>query len=61
VPVICIGLKNTNRMLPYGKILPRPAFRRIEARWGETHAFGSHEPAETILAWADGQLRSLTE
>ena len=61
VPVICVGLKGTNRMLPYGKVIPRPAFHWIEARWGEERTFEHHEAAETILGWAEGQLRSLSE
>lgn len=60
-PVICVGLRGTAKMLPYGKLVPRPAFGWIEAHWGETHTFGAHESAETILGWADGQLKALTD
>ena len=34
VPVMCVGLRNTNRILPYGKRIPRPAFRTVWVRWG---------------------------
>lgn len=61
VPVICVGLKGTAKMMPYGKVIPRPAFGWIEAHWGEPRAFEHHESAETILGWAEGQLRNLSE
>ncbi len=60
VPVICAGLIGTNRVLPYGKFVPRPSFRRTEVRWGEPRHFDAHVSAEEFLAWAEGQLRSLT-
>ncbi|MHB8635667.1 MAG: lysophospholipid acyltransferase family protein [Fimbriimonadaceae bacterium] len=34
VPIICVGLRNTNHILPYGKRVPRPAFRSVWVRWG---------------------------
>ena len=61
VPVICVGLKNTARMLPYGKVIPRPAFAWIEARWGEPKAFEHHESAEAILEWAGEELQRLAK
>ncbi len=60
VPVICMGIRNTNRMLPYGSLIPRPAFRTLHAQWGEPRAFGKEIEAEHFLAWAEGQLRELT-
>lgn len=59
-PVICVGLRDTAKMMPYGKVIPRPALGWIEAHWGEAKTFEAHESAETILGWAEGQLRSLT-
>lgn len=61
VPVICCGLKNTNRMMPYGKVLPRPAFRWIEARWSAPMSFESHASADEILDWASKELVTLTK
>ena len=60
VPVICLGIKGTNRILPYGSLLPRPAFGGVEAIWGEPRHFEKGTDAEEILAWAEGQLRELT-
>lgn len=59
-PVICIGLKGTNRVMPYGTTIPRPSFRRIDCEWGELRTFERADGAEAILSWAEGQLRMLT-
>ncbi len=58
-PVICLGLKNSNRVMPYGTMIPRPAFRLITANWGEVRTFDKSYGAKEIMEWADGQLREL--
>jgi 1-acyl-sn-glycerol-3-phosphate acyltransferase len=60
VPVICVGLKNTNKMLPYGTLLPRPGFTWMEATWGEPRTFDKSTETEEFLTWVSGQLRELT-
>ncbi len=60
VPVICVGLRNTNRAMPYGAVVPRPAFRLLEARWGEPRRFERHVEPDEFVGWAEGQLRELT-
>lgn len=59
VPVICCGLRGTNKMIPYGSITPRPALHWIDAEWGEVKQFDKTATAEEILSWVEGQLRSL--
>lgn len=59
VPVICLGIDGTRRVLPYGKLVPRPAFHTITATWGEAKKFEKTDEPEKILAWVDGQLRTL--
>lgn len=61
VPVICLGIKHTNLVMPYGSVIPRPCFRRIPAQWGEPHSFDRHATTEEIVGWIDGQLRELTD
>lgn len=61
VPVICLGLEGTRRILPYGKLIPRPAFGWVTARWGDARQFDPHAAAEEILDWADSELRRLCE
>lgn len=60
VPVLCCGLRRTDRMLPYGKLAPRPAFGWVTATWGEPRKFAPDTPAEDILRWVEAQLRSLS-
>jgi len=60
-PVICCGLTNTERIIPYGKLVPRRAWKTVRAEWGEPHTFGKDVPAEEILAWITGQFRMLAE
>jgi len=60
VPVICCGVLNTNRIIPYGTLIPRPALKLVEVRWGEAKTFDKEAETHDILAWTESQLRSLT-
>ena len=60
VPVICCGLRNTDRVVPYGSLLPRPSLRRIVVKWGEVKTFDRHAETEDILTWAQNELKRLT-
>ena len=61
VPVICCGLRNTNAPMPYGKLVPRPGFKKIHVNWGEPRVFSKEDSVEEILAWAEAQIQSLRE
>ncbi|MBI5705989.1 MAG: 1-acyl-sn-glycerol-3-phosphate acyltransferase [Armatimonadetes bacterium] len=61
VPIICAGINGTNRILPYGRLLPKPAFGGVSLRWGEPHKFEKGASAEEIMGWVEQQLRSLTD
>ena len=61
VPVICCGVKNSNRILPYGSVFPRPALRFTHARWGDARQFDRKTSNDEVLAWAEAQLRELTD
>ncbi len=54
--VICCRLENTNRIMPYGSLIPRPTFRLTKATWSEPTLFGEEATPETIVAWAENQL-----
>lgn len=60
VPIICCGLINTNRVMPFSKLIPRPAFCKVVVNWGEPKLFPPETPQEEIVAWVEGQLRDLT-
>lgn len=60
VPVVCCGLNGTNRVIPYGSYIPRPAFRWVTARFGAARRFEAEASNEEILAWLESELRRLT-
>lgn len=59
VPVQCVRIRNSNRVMPYGSLIPRPALAWVDAHWGEPKSFERGDSAETITAWAADQLASL--
>jgi 1-acyl-sn-glycerol-3-phosphate acyltransferase len=59
-PVICCGINGTNRIMPYGTMIPRPSFRTVEVVWGEPRTFGKETSAEDFMAWVRGQFLELT-
>lgn len=60
VQVICCGLHNTRGMMPYGKLIPRPAFAWIKVKWGEARSFGKDASNEEILEWVESELVRLS-
>ncbi len=59
-PVICCGIRNSNKVMPYGRVLPRFSWRRVYVEWGEERKFTKESAPEEILAWVSGQLAELT-
>lgn len=59
--IICCGLRNTRYMVPYESRILRPAFRRIDARWGERKSASDFSDADSFIAWAQAELDRLTE
>lgn len=57
-PVICVALRGTDRILPYGKLVPRPSFRRVDVVWGEPRFFDK-ETAHEMIPWAEAELKRL--
>ncbi|HTQ08597.1 MAG TPA: lysophospholipid acyltransferase family protein, partial [Fimbriimonadaceae bacterium] len=37
--VICCGVRNSNRVMPYGRMVPRISGHRVWVEWGEVRAF----------------------
>ncbi|HWA82043.1 MAG TPA: lysophospholipid acyltransferase family protein [Fimbriimonadaceae bacterium] len=60
-PVICCGLRNTNKVMPYGRLIPRLSWSRVWVNWGEVREFGKDASTEEVLEWVTGQLRDLTD
>lgn len=59
VPVMCCGLKNTQKIMPYGLSIPRPAFRWVTAHFGKPRSFSKTDSSEEILDWATQELKNL--
>lgn len=60
VPCVCLGLKHTEQVVPYGTLRPRFSKERVEANWGEPRTFDKNATAEEITAWIESELRRLT-
>lgn len=60
VPILCCGLKGTDRIMPYGKFIPRPAWGGVSVEWGEVRDFPKGVEVEEIMAWVQSELRQLT-
>ena len=43
VHVICCGIRNTQRVVPYGSLIPRPAFRVLTVKWGEARQISKED------------------
>ncbi|HMS54555.1 MAG TPA: lysophospholipid acyltransferase family protein [Fimbriimonadaceae bacterium] len=59
-PVVCVGLKNTNRIMPYGKVIPRPSLRLVSATWGNPLQLDAHANVDSTMHAIETELRSLT-
>jgi len=60
VPCICLGMRHTEQVMPYGSLKPGFAKERIEAVWGEPRTFDKGASAEEITGWIEAELRRLT-
>jgi 1-acyl-sn-glycerol-3-phosphate acyltransferase len=56
IPVICCRLRNTQKIIPYGQIIPRPAFRTVTVDWGQPRVFDKSSSTEEILEWIRKEL-----
>ena len=57
--VICCGIQGSNKIMPYGITIPRPAFRKIPVVWGEPRHFESESSIEEVMEWASSELKML--
>jgi 1-acyl-sn-glycerol-3-phosphate acyltransferase len=59
-PVICCGIRNSNKVMPYGKTKPRISGTRVYVEWGEVKEFTKESTTEEIIEWTAAQLRELS-
>lgn len=60
VPCVCLGLRNTEQVVPYGTLRPQFSKNRVEAVWGEPRTFDKGAPAEEIIEWIESELKRLS-
>lgn len=60
VKAICAGVRGTARILPYGKLIPRPAFGGVSVTFGEPREFERTASQDDILSWIESEFRRLT-
>jgi 1-acyl-sn-glycerol-3-phosphate acyltransferase len=60
VPIICVGLAGTTKIIPFGKVIPRPAFGGVSATFGKPKTFNSESSHEEILKWITSELKVLS-
>lgn len=58
--VICCGITGSNRVMPYGKFIPRPAFHWVTVKYGKPRSVDKSTDADELLAWIESELRALT-
>jgi 1-acyl-sn-glycerol-3-phosphate acyltransferase len=57
--VICCGLKGTNEWMPYGKLTPKPNFKKVQIVWGEPMEFRRDEDSAAIMCKIEAEFRRL--
>lgn len=60
VPILCAAFRNSERVIPYGKVIPRPAFRTVQCIWGEPKRFDPAATPEEVMRWVEVQFRELS-
>lgn len=58
-PVVCAGIRGTSKILPYGKVFPRPAFGGVSVTFGKPRHFEKGATQEEILDWIEQELARL--
>lgn len=57
---ICVGIRGTDRLMPYPEVKPRWSGHAAVARWGEPRRFDPTVGREEFLTWVESELRRLT-
>jgi len=66
VPIVPVGLLGTERIIPYGSVIPRPAFRCTTVRFGEPITFDDivqttrrREQVDALMARVEERMKQL--
>jgi 1-acyl-sn-glycerol-3-phosphate acyltransferase len=60
VPVICAGLVGTTKIIPFKKVVPRPAFGGVSVNFGIPKQFNHSTSHGDVLNWISNELTRLT-
>ncbi len=60
VPYQCLGLQKTERIIPYGSLIPRPAFGWVTATWGEVNYLDPESEIRDVAQQVQTELRELS-
>lgn len=58
---ICVGLKNTNKLMPHPTTQFKWAGTSLTAKWGETKQFDKKTSADEMMIWIEAELLSLSD
>jgi len=60
VPIVPCGIRNSNRIMPYGSLKPRPALSFVDVSFGPPRKFEKGTASEEIVFWAEEEVRQLS-
>ena len=58
--VICMGFRNSNKVMPYGSLKLQRSGTTIPCEWGEPRQFDKSIDSEEIMGWATEELLQLS-
>jgi len=60
LPVICVGINESERIMPYGSLVLRPSFHTIRIRKGKFKAYSDFDSNKAFLDYVGSELLRLT-
>ncbi len=59
-PCICVGIQDSNKLMPDPQVVPKPSFTSIKATWGTVMNFDRSTTQEEIMDWIRSELLRLS-
>lgn len=60
VPIVPCGIRNSEKILPYSKVVPRAAFLFVDVRFGPARKFEAGIDHREVVRWAEEAVRDLS-
>ncbi len=61
VKCICVGIQNSNKLMPYPMVEPQIANATLIAKWGEPKSFDPKTNSAEVMSWIESELKYLTD